>query len=386
MLLGAKIGEVWRNEGDILEIDDWEAEQMIRRGAAEEVKEEFGEKPWESLSETGPIAFIKVDDIEVPEARLSSSFEPEELENLNVSIEKRGMGQPIVVFQDYSGRYWLADGYHRLQAVKKLGGKLIPAFVKYGDEESAITYGAMLNIQRGKVNPADLALFCKHLRDKCRITAENIAARLKISKAYVAQLLALAENSELLSKVKSGEISFHRARSLLYGKTGAETISEEKAATQERAEIYAPLGKAETEALSEKGGKIEEISLPGKPISEEKASFAERGEIQAISKEPKIEAVSAEKPIKAEIAEAPEKAVQPKSVETATREAPRLTKTYPKELVDLAVEVAGGPVETSAVEKALRQLMDLLWQRISEDPVLMNWVRSKLAELLQKHA
>jgi ParB/RepB/Spo0J family partition protein len=150
-----------------------------------------------------------VDDIEVPEARLSSSFEPEELENLNVSIEKRGMGQPIVVFQDYSGRYWLADGYHRLQAVKKLGGKLIPAFVKYGDEESAITYGAMLNIQRGKVNPADLALFCKHLKDKCRITVENIATRLKISKAYVAQLLALAENSELLSKVKSGEISFH---------------------------------------------------------------------------------------------------------------------------------------------------------------------------------
>jgi hypothetical protein len=45
MLLRAKIGEVWRNEGDILEIDDWEAEQMIRRGAAEEVKEEFGEKP-----------------------------------------------------------------------------------------------------------------------------------------------------------------------------------------------------------------------------------------------------------------------------------------------------------------------------------------------------
>jgi len=79
MLLRAKIGEVWRNEGDILEIDEWEAEQMIRRGAAEEVKEEFGEKPWESLSETGPIAFIKVDDIEVPEARLSSSFEPEEL-------------------------------------------------------------------------------------------------------------------------------------------------------------------------------------------------------------------------------------------------------------------------------------------------------------------
>jgi transcriptional accessory protein Tex/SPT6 len=54
--------------------------------------------------------------------------------------------------------------------------------------------------------------------------------------------------------------------------------------------------------------------------------------------------------------------------------------------VDLAVEVAGGSVETSAVEKALRQLMDLLWRRISEDPALVDWVRSKLAELLQKHA
>jgi ParB/RepB/Spo0J family partition protein len=296
------------------------------------------------------------------------------------------MGQPIVVFRDYSERYWLADGYHRLQAVKKLGGKLIPAFVKYGDEESAITYGAMLNIQRGKVNPADLALFCKHLRDKCRMALEKIAASLKLSKGHVSLLLQIADNPELIEKLKRGEISLHKAKDMLYSKEGAKTIAEEKVPVPERAEIYAPPRKAETEALSEKGGKIEEISLTVKPISEEKASFAERGEIQTISKEPKIEAFSAEKPIKAEIAEAPEKAVQPKSVETAAREASRLAEAYPKELVDLAVEVAGGSVETSAVEKALRQLMDLLWQRISEDPALMNWVRSKLAELLQKHA
>jgi len=55
------------------------------------------------------------------------------------------------------------------------------------------------------------------------------------------------------NNINVGEISFHRARSQLYGKTGAETISEEKAAVPERGEICAPSLKAETEALSEKG-------------------------------------------------------------------------------------------------------------------------------------
>lgn len=56
---------------------------------------------------------------------------------------------PVVVF-DTGDRYLLADGFHRYEAVKKLGRDEIEAEIKQGTRQDAEKYAALANLQHGK--------------------------------------------------------------------------------------------------------------------------------------------------------------------------------------------------------------------------------------------
>lgn len=71
---------------------------------------------------------------------------------------------PITVFYDGS-QYWLADGFHRLLAVKRNGGESIDAEVQAGSRTDALRYALGANATNGlyrtnadKRNVADIAL------------------------------------------------------------------------------------------------------------------------------------------------------------------------------------------------------------------------------------
>jgi hypothetical protein len=63
--------------------------------------------------------------------------------------QERIIKEPPVVFEDAEKYYWLADGFHRLRAVQKLGGKSIKCKVFKGSRRDAMLYSLKANCSHG---------------------------------------------------------------------------------------------------------------------------------------------------------------------------------------------------------------------------------------------
>jgi len=173
------------------------------------------------------LKWLKVDDIRIPEGRLRSHIEGRE--DFEESIKAEGVIQPIYVFEDQQGVYWLADGGNRLEAAKRQDRPIIQAYILHGSEEDALLYSAKLNVHRGRYNIGELCEFVKRLKDR-GMKGEEIAENLKLSKSYISQLLTIAENPEIVEKLKKGLISkeeaYNSSKSLLSKPISQETRHE----------------------------------------------------------------------------------------------------------------------------------------------------------------
>jgi len=176
-------------------------------------------------NKTPRLCWLKVEDVKIPHGRLHSHFDdnPDDFEE---SVRLDGVIQPIYVIQDENGEYWLADGQNRLETAKKEGKTLIPAIVKRGSKKDAILQSAKLNVLRGKVNVGELAEFIYNLRSR-GLKVEEIAKEIRLSKGYISQLITIAQNKEILEKLKKGLISkqqaYESAKSLLSKQASQDT-------------------------------------------------------------------------------------------------------------------------------------------------------------------
>jgi ParB/RepB/Spo0J family partition protein len=168
-------------------------------------------------SKTPQLCFLKVEDVKVPEYRLQSTFSEEEADEFHASIGFDGVLQPIQVIEDSDGAYWLADGFHRLKAAEAHGIRLIPCIVKRGTVEDAIVGSATLNLKRGRIEPSDLAMFVKTLKEKWKWSEQRIADKLKLSKPYISRLLTIAAKPDVLEKLKHEEITLTQAYEMARG-------------------------------------------------------------------------------------------------------------------------------------------------------------------------
>jgi ParB/RepB/Spo0J family partition protein len=217
------------------------------------------------------VEYLPIDQIKIPELRLSSSFSDEELDEFHASISVDGVKNPIRVIRDEEGNNWLADGRHRLEALKKMGHKVAPCIVVDGTYEDAVLESALLNIHRGKANPADLALYVKGLRDKFEWSLEKTADKLRISKGYISKLLKITEYDEVLEKLRNGELSVIEAYEMVKGFM-MKPISSKKASIGETSPNKAFQGLSDrdlgvTESLKEameKGERFEPVKGEGK--------------------------------------------------------------------------------------------------------------------------
>lgn len=65
------------------------------------------------------------------------------------AMEAGDVFPPIVVFHRFGQKHYVADGYHRVLAAKKLGWKKIRAEVRDGTKRDAMLYAAGANRQHG---------------------------------------------------------------------------------------------------------------------------------------------------------------------------------------------------------------------------------------------
>lgn len=160
-------------------------------------------------------------------------FDEAALEELAQSISASGLIQPLVVRQD-GADYRLIAGERRLRAVTSLGLDTVPVVIKDVDPDEAFELALVENIQRQDLNPVEEAEAYQRLMRDRGYTQEQLATRVGKSRSAVANTLRLLNlDTDVRSRVASGELSGGAARALLALPEGASRATMADAAVDE---------------------------------------------------------------------------------------------------------------------------------------------------------
>jgi len=159
--------------------------------------------------------YLKIEQIKPNPYQPRQEFKEEEIKELSLSIQQKGLLQPIIVRkkgQDYE----LIAGERRLRAAKLLNLQEIPAIIREVDEKEALELSLIENIQRQDLNPIEEAEAFRHLMEKFGLTQEQIAQLIGKSRVTVTNTLRLLKLPlSIQEEMRKGNISFAHGRLLL---------------------------------------------------------------------------------------------------------------------------------------------------------------------------
>lgn len=156
----------------------------------------------------------------------------EEMQNLVDSIDERGILTPLTVRKISGTEYEIISGHRRFYAAKKLGFKMIPAFIYELTYEEAVIAMVDANLQREHVLPSEKAKAYKMKLDaiKCQGERTDLTSRQPVGKLESAELVSETESGrqvqryirltnlipDLLDLVDEGKIALTPAVELSY--------------------------------------------------------------------------------------------------------------------------------------------------------------------------
>lgn len=167
--------------------------------------------------ETG-LSHVPVGQIDPNPFQPRRAFPEETLKELADSIRSTGVVQPILLRRagETTGRFQLISGERRLRAAKVAGLESVPALVRELSDKDALEYALTENLLREDLNPLEVARGYETLQKQFRLSHEEIAGRLGISRSAVTNTLRLLRLApEVQEMLASGRISFGHARALL---------------------------------------------------------------------------------------------------------------------------------------------------------------------------
>ena len=163
----------------------------------------------------GEHRMLDISEIQVPELRVTSQFDAELLAELEESISRQGVLQPVQVMA-VDGKFWLIDGWHRIAALKRLGQTQVPALVRPGTPREVIMQNLVVNRQRGKTNPAEEAKLIRRLREDEGMPLEAIAQLTGISIGWARKLHDISYLAPtVLELIGGGKLGVTHAMELL---------------------------------------------------------------------------------------------------------------------------------------------------------------------------
>ena len=167
-----------------------------------------------------PYRLLPIHKVEPNPGQPRQDFDPEELQALSESIGLHGVMQPLTVREISGGYYQIIAGERRWRAARNAGLSEIPAVVIEADDKKVMELALIENLQRQDLNPVEEALGYQALIADHGLTQEEAAKQVGKSRPAVAnamRLLALEE--QILSMVRSGQLTAGHARALLVIKT-----------------------------------------------------------------------------------------------------------------------------------------------------------------------
>lgn len=145
------------------------------------------------------------------------AFGEEAIKGLAESIRASGLMQPVIVRRgSVEGEFELVAGERRWRAAKVAGLAAIPAIVRELSDAESAQWGLVENVQREDLNPMDKAWGFRALAEKFGLTQGEIAERVGLDRASVANLTRLTELEEAIQKLlELGELSAGHGKALL---------------------------------------------------------------------------------------------------------------------------------------------------------------------------
>jgi len=154
------------------------------------------------------------------------NFREEEVAELAASMREVGLLQPIVVRERREGGYELIAGERRLRAARSLGLTAIPAVVvAMGDVEARLAQ-LVENLQRQELSAVEVAEGLRRVSEEFGLTQEELARRLGLSQAAVANKMRLTRLDPRVKELARRErIGERHLRALLPVADGAAQLA-----------------------------------------------------------------------------------------------------------------------------------------------------------------
>ncbi|MDR1891554.1 MAG: ParB/RepB/Spo0J family partition protein [Oscillospiraceae bacterium] len=185
---------------------------MKNRGLGRGLDALFSQNAGDNLT----VAELRIADIEPNRGQPRTVFDEEALAELSESIKIQGVIQPIVVRPLAGGGYQIVAGERRWRAARLAGLETVPAVIRELTDEQTMEMALIENLQRQDLNPMEEALGYKSLIERCRLTQEDVAARVGKSRVAVTNALRLLQlPEEVQALLGQGKISAGHGRALL---------------------------------------------------------------------------------------------------------------------------------------------------------------------------
>jgi len=165
---------------------------------------------------TGAVAEIDINEIEHNPFQPREDFDKEALKELEKSIKKHGIIQPITVRKLKNGKFQLIAGERRLRASKSAGLTKIFSFVRKADDQAMLEMALVENIQRKDLDPIEVALSYRQLIEEVKLTQEQLSIRVGKNRSTVTNFLRLLKLDPIIqSGIRDGFLSMGHGRALI---------------------------------------------------------------------------------------------------------------------------------------------------------------------------
>lgn len=142
-------------------------------------------------------------------------FAPEALADLEQSIRRHGVLQPVVL-RASGGGFEVVAGERRLRAAGMAGLTAIPAVVREVTDGEMLTLALVENLQREDLNPIETALAYRDLLATPGLTQEDVARLVGKSRPTIANALRLLDlPADIQECVSRGTLSAGHGRAIL---------------------------------------------------------------------------------------------------------------------------------------------------------------------------
>ncbi len=237
---------------------------------------------------------IDVTSIQAGRNQPRQEFSQEELSDLVLSVQRKGILQPLLIRQIQAGRFEIIAGERRWRAAKLANLERVPVVIINCNDQEALEIGLIENLQRHDLNPVEESEAIKRLQGEFNLTQEQIASSIGKSRSYVANMMRLSALSpQIKALIRENKLSAGHARAIITSDNPdelVEQILQEKLSVRDTEQLVKkqkklklPEQKTAKEFSSPNDSDIESITSQLSETLDMKVNLAIKGEAGALT-------------------------------------------------------------------------------------------------------